>query len=54
MPAKTWVVEGKVPGRFSYDCEYCGYCGGNYKTREEAEHYARIHGAMNVSEHRPR
>jgi hypothetical protein len=52
MPAKTWVVEGKVPGRFSFECEYCGYCGGNYATREQAQKYADIHGSYDVPEHR--
>jgi len=52
MSARTWVVEGKVLGRFSYECEYCGYCGGNYANREEAEVYAEIHGSMQVPEHR--
>lgn len=53
MSARTWVVEGKVLGRFSYECEYCGYCGGNYSTRDEAQIYADIHSALEVPEHRP-
>jgi len=53
VSARTWVVEGKVLGRFSYECEYCGYCGGNYSTRDEAQIYADIHSALEVPEHRP-
>jgi hypothetical protein len=54
MPAKTWVMDGKVPGRFSFRCEYCGDCGGNYLTREMAQDFANRHGAMEVPEHRPK
>ena len=49
---KTWVVEGKMQGRFSYQCEVCGYCGGNYATQKQAQVYADIHAAMQVPEHR--
>lgn len=52
MIAKTWVVEGKMMGRFSFECEYCGYCGGNYPTREQALFYADIHANMPVPEHK--
>ena len=49
---KTWVVEGKRLGRFSFECEYCGYCGGNYAIRETAQVYADIHAKYEVPEHR--
>jgi hypothetical protein len=51
MMARTWVVEGKKQGCFSYECEYCGYCGGNYPTWDEAQVYADIHANMKVPEH---
>jgi hypothetical protein len=47
----TKVVEGKMRGRFSYECSKCGYCGGNYATREEAQKYADIHRDMKAPEH---
>jgi hypothetical protein len=51
----TKVVEGKVQGRFSFECIVCGYCGGNYATREEAQKYADLHANMKAPEHdRPR
>jgi hypothetical protein len=54
MPAITKVVEGKFPGAFSYECEYCGYCGGNYATPEVAQVFATRHGEMDCPEHRPK
>lgn len=54
VAAKVWVIPGKVPGRFSYECEYCGACGGNYETREVAQHFADIHGGWDIPEHRPK
>jgi hypothetical protein len=54
MPSKTKVIPGKIPGRFSFTCEYCGDCGGNYPTRIEAQRYADIHGSYEVPEHRPK
>lgn len=52
MAAKTWVIPGKVPGRFSYECEYCGACGGNYESKDVAQHFADIHGGWDIPEHR--
>ena len=49
---RTWVCQGKVPDRFSFECEYCGYCGGNYATADEAEVYAQLHAQLKAPEHR--
>jgi hypothetical protein len=51
MAVTTFVVEGKLPGRFSFTCSKCGYCGGNYATREEAQRYADLHRDMKAPEH---
>lgn len=53
MIAKTWVVKGKLLGRFSYQCEFCGYCGGNYPDRDVAQAHANRHSQLNVPEHKP-
>lgn len=49
MTVTTKVVEGKIPGRFSYECSRCGYCGGNYSTREMAQQFADLHQSMNMN-----
>jgi hypothetical protein len=50
--AITRVVEGKKQGCFSFECSKCGYCGGNYPTRQDAQMYATLHQDMDVPEHR--
>jgi len=43
---------GQDVGAIFLECEYCGYCGGNYATRETAQVYADIHAKYEVPEHR--
>ena len=54
MSVRCIVIPGKVPGSWSYDCEFCGDCGGNYKSRDMAQVLAIRHGETDCPEHRPK
>jgi hypothetical protein len=47
----TRVVPGKCQGKFSIECSFCGYCGGNYSDKEFAQLIADIHADMKCPEH---
>jgi hypothetical protein len=46
------VVPGKVLGRWSFECNFCGHCGGNYADAETARTFAETHAGLDCPEHR--